>query len=332
MSKNIRGSNSSEFLLGTDAADKIFARRGNDTIFGGTGDDTIVGGPGDDTAVLEGSVFGYDLERSNGSTVTTSGPDGNDTFRQVEYLQFDDFTLNLVHGNDPVAFVREDTSVVTIHDYSLTVDLYDFDGDAITIDSISAQIGQVTYTLGEPVETVSFGTGLGVTIDYNAIADVFGGLQIGYSMVDTITVEASDSTGRSVTVSYDLLVTATENGFEATQQTEDTADDFFFSAGSGVVVIDDKIIGDDDILTFDVASTDIGSPGGVATMYYGPDPDSDVIFALYDSDQLTVLGGQLGTIEMIVFDDGVAFDFDQDNSDGMYNFNTFLGMNGYFWE
>jgi len=86
-----------ESVMGSSYDDSIIGGAGNDTLIGGLGNDTLDGGAGTDTAVFSGDFDSYDID-SSGTDVIVSGPDGVDTLRNVEFLQFDDETFTIEEG------------------------------------------------------------------------------------------------------------------------------------------------------------------------------------------------------------------------------------------
>ena len=92
------GDDTSEtFTLG-DNDDYVSAGGGDDTITGDDGSDVILGGDGDDTAVISGDFNDYGLVFGpNGVAATdkTDVVDGTDFLKEIEFVQFDDGTLNL---------------------------------------------------------------------------------------------------------------------------------------------------------------------------------------------------------------------------------------------
>ena len=100
----ITGDNGNNVLNGT---------AGNDTINGLGGNDTIDGGPGDDTALFSGNLGSYAVA-DLGVRVTVSGPDGNDTLRNVEHLRFANGTAHLNDGSalfDTLFYMHENSDV-----------------------------------------------------------------------------------------------------------------------------------------------------------------------------------------------------------------------------
>src|SRR4051794_20736319 len=88
-------------------SDKLTGTKDNDQIFGGRGDDQIDGGGGTDSAVFTGRFQDYRIKQtpSTNTNLSISGPDGDDSVKNVELLLFDDgmydahtraFTSNIV--------------------------------------------------------------------------------------------------------------------------------------------------------------------------------------------------------------------------------------------
>lgn len=86
-----------EWLWGSPDADAIDGRGGNDVIVAGKGNDLIDGGAGFDIAVFAGRSGRYSVREQDGGWIV-SGPDGIDTLRSIERLQFDDIAVDLVSG------------------------------------------------------------------------------------------------------------------------------------------------------------------------------------------------------------------------------------------
>ena len=96
---NLIGGSGDDVLTGDANANVLVGGAGNDTIEGGGGNDTIDGGVGIDTAVFSGARSDYDLIRGKNGTFTitdlrTGSPDGTDTLKNVELLQFSDGVID----------------------------------------------------------------------------------------------------------------------------------------------------------------------------------------------------------------------------------------------
>ncbi|MBF0664540.1 MAG: hypothetical protein IR159_03165 [Brevundimonas sp.] len=83
------GGEGNDGLAGNEGIDWLRGGAGDDTLIGGADDDTMDGGIGTDTAIFSGNRDLYTVTVSDGVT-TVSGPDGDDTLTNVEFLQFDD--------------------------------------------------------------------------------------------------------------------------------------------------------------------------------------------------------------------------------------------------
>jgi uncharacterized surface protein with fasciclin (FAS1) repeats len=110
------GDDSAEtFILG-DNDDYVSAGGGDDTITGGAGDDVIVGGAGEDTVVVAGDFddFGF-VFGPNGITQTDkgNGVTGTDTLKDVEFVRFDDGTLNLSVLDGAVTLSPDQLQILT---------------------------------------------------------------------------------------------------------------------------------------------------------------------------------------------------------------------------
>ena len=89
-----------ENAIGGSGNDTITGNTANNKLTGGAGNDTLDGVSGTDTAVYSGSSTSYQVtQNSDGSWTVTdlrpNSPDGTDTLRNIEYLQFTDTTVAL---------------------------------------------------------------------------------------------------------------------------------------------------------------------------------------------------------------------------------------------
>ena len=88
-----------EQVRGSAFNDSIVGGAGNDTLIGGLGNDTLDGGAGNDVAVFAGTFSQYVVDATGTSgDITVTGPDGTDTVRAIETLQFDDQTYAIIQG------------------------------------------------------------------------------------------------------------------------------------------------------------------------------------------------------------------------------------------
>lgn len=86
-------------IFGTDDRDVIHAGGGDDTVTGGAGSDQLMGGDGSDTAVFSGNLSDYDFTQLSHKKIIVEGPDGTDRLKDFEFLQFDDYTVDLAVWN-----------------------------------------------------------------------------------------------------------------------------------------------------------------------------------------------------------------------------------------
>ncbi|MBU1657471.1 tandem-95 repeat protein, partial [bacterium] len=100
----LTGNSEANTLYGEAGNDTLDGKAGNDALAGGTGDDTLTGGAGNDwinagegtdTAVFSGNKTDYTFTQNDNGTVTVQdnrdgSPDGTDTLKDVENIQFAD--------------------------------------------------------------------------------------------------------------------------------------------------------------------------------------------------------------------------------------------------
>lgn len=171
-STRINGGDGHDSIIGTDAADRVNAGDGDDTVQGGLGDDILFGNDGSDTAVFSGSVVDYVWEWTKGNTLNVSGADGNDQLKHFEFLQFDDFTYAVSGNNSPFALLRSSATAEENTALTLSVDLYDLDGDAVSVVGVSSSRGYVTATEGLMAsQTAAMGSSEGVEIAFDPLTD-----------------------------------------------------------------------------------------------------------------------------------------------------------------
>jgi uncharacterized delta-60 repeat protein len=89
------GGTSAETLIGGGGQDTLSGSGGDDVLRGNAGDDLIDGGVGSDTAIFSGNYASYTITEGVGE-LTIAGPDGTDTLRNINVLQFNDQIIGLV--------------------------------------------------------------------------------------------------------------------------------------------------------------------------------------------------------------------------------------------
>ncbi len=133
-------------IQGTNRADKLLGGAGDDTFVPGRGNDDVDGGAGFNTVRFTGSVLDYTIERRGQSVarVVDKRPnrDGDNQVRRVQQLAFHDRTVYLQNGvnNAPIGrpnqFTLRHDQELRIPVAHLTGNDIDFDGDALTVDSV----------------------------------------------------------------------------------------------------------------------------------------------------------------------------------------------------
>lgn len=196
---------------------KVYGGFGDDTIIGGLGDDVLDGGWGDDrltlgggkdrvnggkgfdTVVATGSVLGYEIDVKNGKQTLLTSDLGQASLKNVEAIEFDDFTYyldgrnNAVLAGDDVA-TTEENAVLTLSAAALLANDVDFDGDALKIASVSD-----TSASGA---SVAFD---GTNVIY-VPGTLFDALAVGETATDTITYLVSDGNGSTVSATVNITI------------------------------------------------------------------------------------------------------------------------------
>ena len=191
-----------ETILGMGGADYLEGGAGGDTLSGGAGDDTIHGGAGRDTAVFSGNFADYKFVLGEDGVLTVTGPDGTDTVSGVEYLQFDDRTVE-------ASTLAPEAPALTVSDTTGQEDV------AIPLD-ISAVVADPNEVLSVTIAGVPAGATLSAGTDngdgtWTLTAEQLAGLAItppaNYSGALTLTVSAtSTESGQSETTAGTVAV------------------------------------------------------------------------------------------------------------------------------
>ncbi|WP_269515460.1 beta strand repeat-containing protein [Brevundimonas subvibrioides] len=199
---DIEGDAGANRLEGGANGDRLAGLAGDDFLIGGAGNDTLEGGDGIDTAVYAGARSAYTVTTSGGVT-TVSGPDGTDTLRGMERLQFSDLTVSITGSPDETLYGDNGANVIhgydgndTIYGLGFTDTLYGDEGDDILIgggdyDTMIGGTGNDAYEVTEAydvvVEALDEGTDVVFTyVDrYTLAANVevlalVGGAQVGF--------------------------------------------------------------------------------------------------------------------------------------------------------
>lgn len=227
----LEGGSSDDVLDGGTGNDSLEGGSGADTLTGGAGDDTIIGGSGQDTAVFNGSVADFALSTSGNWIIVddqnaANGDDGTDMVDDdVEFLQFDDYTLDLTASNNaPVSLVANQiTDEDSVLGFGLTV--VDFEGDAVGTPVVSVTGGGTISVVGGPTPG---STGIGSATDFSLQFDpgsFYQSLGVGQSVVETVTVTVSDANGATTAQTFDLTINGVNDAPVAVGDTATTDED-----------------------------------------------------------------------------------------------------------
>ncbi len=261
--------------------DLIEVGHGENTLRGGAGDDTLKGSIGYDTAVYDGSILDFDIcltgshldggdrhrndkgkghdTHGNGhgyghykswfaygwgqslSVTDLTGAEGTDNLRFIDALQFADVTLYLDgRGNVPVVSVA-DQVVSESGAVAFPMEIVDFDGDGVAIDSVSATGGLVDVALLDG-DTRDCASGMLYELTFDTDG-AYEGLALGEDAVVVVTVVIDD--GRGGLIAREVQIT---------------------------------VNGENDAPTLDavtLAAEETSGPVGVDLAGYGDDIDSD---------------------------------------------------------
>lgn len=275
-STRINGGDGDDMIIGTDTADRVNAGDGDDTVRGGLGDDILFGNDGTDTAVFSGSILDYVWNWARGNTLEVSGADGNDQLKHFEYLQFDDFTYSTDGDNAPISMLRSAATTEENTALTLSLDLYDFDGDEVSVVSVSSARGTVSVAEGlAATQSSAMGSSEGMEISFDPGTD-FDYLAVGQTTTETITLVIEDSNGNQTTATYDITVTGSNDA--PTLAAALTAAD---EDGAAVLVdlsaLGDDVDSDDDGTTLTYTVTGAPSEGSATitgtTLSFDPGAD-----------------------------------------------------------
>lgn len=86
----ISGGAGNDSVWGGAGDDRLSLGSGNDHAVAGTGNDTVDGGSGVDIAGLFGPRSSYSIARQADGSLVVSGPEGGDTYANMEFLAFND--------------------------------------------------------------------------------------------------------------------------------------------------------------------------------------------------------------------------------------------------
>ncbi|QAX29918.1 SdrD B-like domain-containing protein [Leisingera sp. NJS204] len=175
---NFRGFSGNDLVDARGGDDFIDLGRGNDTAIGGAGNDTIDGSFDFDTAIFGGAAADYTitLNALDGSSLTVTGPDGEDLLIDVELLQFDDQDVLI---SSLILSASDDTADLPALNGSVSVDVLANDnpgqapGTPVVMSVTDGQFGTASV---EPDGQIT----------YTATAEATGGFDVvSYTVVDS---------------------------------------------------------------------------------------------------------------------------------------------------
>jgi serralysin len=242
-----------EHAIGGTGADTIVGNVADNRLTGGAGNDALDGDAGNDTAVYTGTMNEYQVVENSDGTWTVAdlragAPDGTDTLRNTEYLQFLD-TLEQI-GTAPVV---NQAPTITSGTQSASLTEWTDRSSNETANTPHVASGAVTFADGNATDshTASFaarGTGY-----------------LGTFSIDTGNIDTNGSVGWSFSVT-DKAIDYLKAGQKLTQYYDLTIDDGHGGAATQTVTV--VLNGADDSIT---TKTSRGNKGGKSS---GNDNDS----------------------------------------------------------
>ena len=196
-------------LIGTPGDDRLKGTSADDILIGYAGDDQIDGGDGWDTALYEGSINDFDFRYGHRGIVyvtdlnTADGDEGYDSLKNIETVQFNDYSINL-NGDNPTVLTAPTTVYATAgEEFSFDVSAYDVD-DSVFVEiydrgtwNDKLQWDSSRETLAEygSVMDYTLNVSQNATADWLGVADFSRGyLALGETESHTITLRAGSNT------------------------------------------------------------------------------------------------------------------------------------------
>ncbi len=270
---NLVGGAGNDSLLGGEGDDWLIGGDGNDILAGGEGNDLLDGGKDWDVAQYVGDVRNFAFSKT-GQTWSVSGPDeGTDNVRNIEELQFDNFTVYL-DGRDNAPLAVADEAAVgeddgagelaqnTIH---LIANDWDFEGDSLTVTAIDS-----TGTLGDVQSVGALADGV---VTYNPNGQ-FEALAEGETTTDSFIYTLSDGT-TSVMQTVTITITGANDAPVVSDISAAASED---GAAVSAAFVGDDIDSDDNGTTLNYQITSAPAEGAVNNNLDGSfdfDPGAD---------------------------------------------------------
>jgi VCBS repeat-containing protein len=254
----INGGAGDDILNGGANDDQLTGGSGNDTLTGGIGDDILVGGSGQDTAIINADGANG-IGSHNGAVLSILTADGLDQLTQIETIQFNNGTVQIVNGNAQAFLGADATGVLQQGFGSGNALSNDFDiDDTMTLTGFSSNFNDTLGSLGNGLHG-QYGT-LTLNADgsycYSADAST-NTLGEGETATDTFTYTVS-SGGTDFTQTITITITGTNDAPTITSAVDsatynDTFADDTFATHSGSLTASD--IDAHDTLTYDIAGS-----------------------------------------------------------------------------
>jgi len=278
--RRINSGDGNDTVLAGSGHDRINAGDGDDIVNGGAGNDVMFGNDGHDTAVYDGSIFGFLWETLRGNTLRVTdtdsgdGDEGIDALKHFEVLQFDDYSFNI--GGDNAALVlADDQSTDEDSSVDFSIDAFDFDGGAVSLDSVQTASGSTVVLNSTQALAVGMGVGLRYFFTFTP-APGFQSLALNQTGYETVTFEVSDGQGnvaiQSIQVAIAGLNDAPVIDEAASDLTGDVQEDVTLSATGSIEASD---IDDGAVLSYAVQGGGAGTYGALSI-----DADGDWTYTL----------------------------------------------------
>ncbi|MDG2522799.1 M10 family metallopeptidase C-terminal domain-containing protein [Caulobacter segnis] len=144
--ENARGGGGNDSITGNAADNKLEGRGGNDTIDGGAGTDT---------AVYSGARANYSWTANADGTITirdlrSGSPDGTDTLKSIEKLQFTDTTITLSGGGGATPSVSLDVAFANILRHAPATD-----AEKALLNSLTSQVAMGTISQAQAYQQIA---------------------------------------------------------------------------------------------------------------------------------------------------------------------------------
>lgn len=257
--KKINAGDGNDTVIGSSYADRVNAGDGDDTVEGGSGNDILFGNGGFDTAVFAGSVFDFLWSSGPGNSLIVTdlnaadGDQGTDKLKHFEALQFDDHTIYIDGTNNAPVIVADDQDTDEDTVKNFTVEAIDFDGDALTFESVSVTGGGSISLISSSPANPTLGSGQTYEFEFDP-GSAYQHLADGDTATEIVTIMVSDGNGPAVAKTLEITI----NGLNDAPEIDDPAAATGFSGDfGGLSNLTVPNIGYFFIVDFDAGSSDV---------------------------------------------------------------------------